>query len=259
MAIWCCACKLTKEAKTPSPVYEHGFKASWKGEEYTLLLFKDQSFIWCKNLGEQVSWGRYKEEKNAWRLCSFMSSSEDVPLVVKERYDPNIEGIVIQSHGWNNPTFTGAWQGFGITKASVDGDTCMHWLVAALDADNTLVDTCEKRVQASITLHHWGSRAINYSIASVDNNVFDCYFLQFKPEAFQVFTPQVAQLSKQQLHFPAAVLKGQEASKELLVFERIKQVSSNSTMQVHTEGTALAAYYAFSGAGRSILLEQIEF
>lgn len=188
-----------------------------------------------------------------------MSSPEEVPLVVKERYDPNIEGTVIQSHGWNNPTFTGAWQGFGITKASVDGDTCMQWLVATLDANNTLVDTYKQLVQASITLHHWGSRPINYPIVSTQNNVFDCYFLQFKSETFQVFAPQTAQLSKQQLQFPAAVLNGQEDSKELLVFERIKQISGNSAMQAHAEGGALAAYYAFSGAGRSVLLEQIKF
>ncbi len=248
------ACKSTQPATTE--IYTDCFKAVDGADTYVLLFFKDSSFIWCKNLGEQVSWGRYRKTATDWALASFVQSTEEVPLVVWERYDSTVQGTRVEVRGWSNVTFIGAWTGFSASNITIDGVSCAQWSGAAIPADSMQVAYSTTRVTKTVGLKANGLPEISYLLVDPKTNVLEWYYLRFARNTFQVFDPIEARLDKRTHTFPKFLLRGKGNQEGTLKFKKVTTIGPNVSLQTSPAGTALAAYYAFRAVGRHRLLNE---
>lgn len=250
------ACKSTQPTVT-TRVYTHCFKAIDGDDTYVMMLFRDSSFVWCKNLGERVSWGRYHDTREGWRLTSFIASLDQMPLVVVESYDPAINGTQVRVHGWSNVLFLGTWTGFPASKATIDGEVCIQWSGAASSAEYLQIGQCSTKVTQTIGLQGRGMPEQFYTIKDPQTNVLDWYYLYFRADQFQVFKPTTALFDKHQYTLPTCILDDVIGEHKLLRFEKVKTVVPNISLRTSVEGTVLAAYQQFKAGGRTRLLQNL--
>lgn len=268
LALLFAACKTSGPASTsaskqhpPKPyAVQSCYKASLDGKTYVIGLFEDSTYVLSTDLGTRLSFGSYHQAGNDLVFRSFIQSFDAIPVVVKASYNNDLVAPQIKLSLVNGMTFTGAWS-LGRFAELLINNKETYTIPTAEDrfnSDSMYTIHCAKGVPLTeIALKDAsGKQAFRYAVEDQKNNYFECYFLNFKKDKFQILNPKEARLSTQTMKIAAHIVdRGLTDKSKTLQFEEVQNIRLKAGLSSTAEGAALSAYKHASNAGRKLLLK----